>query len=434
MKKFGIVLLTMLFVSSFALASPPVAPPPEQSLIQTTTDIQCVGDVVETQSYSNIYVEDGSLVSPAGTDNAVLDAYLDALEDADPLGLNNAGGENDALQGGDPDVPYPFGEAPVFYGTVPGSDGQSWRDIAGYPGNVALNATLNVPPSRAFELAGGIGAEADFAGLPDVDRGLGRGDSIAEITYEQEFTANNGTTALNKSFTATDADTPNLDVSKDFAYIADTGTIGAKAEMDERASMTVVSYGQSSIAGAITGAAALCPWVQPDGTEEGLPATNELIAGGSSFDAQLIVGETNTAVTTTAVPSFSYGITAAGDVGGQSPGLGTISAAFAVQIQEGGGPYVPPTTRTVYVDALGNVVDFNPANTNDQEALIEGRIVAVQVELPGTGIPPLAKFEQYEEFASASGFWTFSKEMSYNSIIPAAGAPTAGDLVDGILP
>jgi hypothetical protein len=434
MKKFGIVLLTVLFVSSFALASPPVAPPPEQSLIKTTTAIQCVGDVIETQSYNNIYVEDGSLVSPAGTDNAILNAYLDALEDADPLGLNNGGGENDALQGGDPDTPYPFGEAPVFYGTVAGSDGQSWRDIAGYPGNVALNATLNVPPSRAFELAGGIGAEADFAGLPDVNRGLGRGDSIAEITYEQEFVANNGTTALRKTFTATDADTPNLDVSKDFAFIADTGSIGSKAEMDERASMTVVSYGQSSISGALTGAAALCPWVQDDGTESGLPATNELIAGGSSFDVALIVGETNTQVTTTSVPAFAYGISAAGDVAGQQPGIGTISAAFAVQIQEGGGPYVPPTTRTVYVDARGNTVDYNPLNTNDVEALIEGRIVAVTVTLPGTGVPPLAKFEQYEEFASASGFWTFSKDMSYNSIIPAAGAPTAGDLVDGILP
>ena len=433
MKKFGIILLAVLFVSSFALASPPVPPGAELSLIQTTTDIQCVGDVIETQSYSNIYVNDGELVTPTGTNNAILDAYFDALEDADPLGLNNNGGENDALFGGDPDTPYPFGEAPVLYGTMPGADGQTWRGIAGYPGNTALNATLTVPPSHAFTLAGGIGAEEDFPGLPDVDAGLGRGDSIAEIVYEQEFVATDGTTALHKEFTATDADTPNLDVSKDFAYVADTASIGAKAEMDERASMTVVSYGQSSITGAITGAAALCPWVQPDGHEEGLPATNELIAGGSSFDVALIVGETNTAITTTAVPSFNYSINAAGDVAGQAPGLGTISAAFAVQIQEGSGPYVPPTTRTVYVDALGNTVDYNPANTNDVEALIEGRIVAVSVTLPGTGIPALQKFEQYEEFASAAGFWTFSKEMSYNSILPDTGAPTAPDLIDQIL-
>jgi hypothetical protein len=426
----------------YSFASPPVPPPPEQGRISTTTEISCIGDVIVTQSYKNTYASDGELVSPAGSsnagvDNAVLDAYLDALEDADPLGLNNAGGENDALLGGDPDVPYPFGEAPVFYGTVPGSDGQSWRDIAGYPGNVALNGTLAVSPSRAFALARGIGAEADFAGLPDVDRGLGRGDSIAEITYDYELSANNGTTELRKTFTATDAETPNLEVSQDIAYVADAGSIGAKAEMNETAGMTIVSYGTSSIGGALTGAASLCPWVQrgtSGGSAGGLPATNELIAGGSSFDATIIEAETDAAVTTTDVPSFSYRIDAAGplDLGGI--GIGRISAAFAVQIQEGGGPYVPPTTRTVYVDALGNVVDFNPANTNDQEALIEGRIVPVTVELPGTGVPPLAKFEQYEEFASASGFWTFSKEMSYNSIIPGSGAPAAGNIVDGLLP
>ena len=68
------------------------------------------------------------------------------------------------------------------------------------------------------------------------------------------------------------------------------------------------------------------------------------------------------------------------------------------------------------------------------EALLEGRIVAVDVTLPGTGIPPLQKFEQYEEFASASGVWTFSKQMSYNSILPGTGAPTAPDLIDGLLP
>lgn len=433
MKKIGIVVLAVLFVSSYALASPPVPPPPEQSLIQTNTDIQCFGTVIETQSYNNTYVHDGELVSPAGTSDEFIDAYLDALEDADPLGFNNGpGADTDALPGGDPDTPYILGEWPI-YGTVPGSDGQSWRDIAGYPGAVGLNATLANPPSRAFELAGGIGTEADFGG-PDIEDGLGRGDSIAEISYEQDFEAVNGTTELRKSFTATDADTPNLEVEKDFSYLANPDSNIASAEMDERAAMTVVSYGASSIAGAITGAAALCPWVQPDGTEQGIPATNELIAGGSSFDVTAIVGETDTSVTTTAIPSFSYSIDAAGPAETLGVGVGDISAAFAVQIQEGGGPYVPPTTRTVYVNAQGNVVDANFADATFQEAVIEGRIVPVEVTLPGTGIPPLAKFEQYEELASASGVWTFSKSMSYNSILPETQAPTAPDLVDQILP
>jgi hypothetical protein len=207
-----------------------------------------------------------------------------------------------------------------------------------------------------------------------------------------------------------------------------------KAEMDEKVSMVVVSYGQSSVVGAISGAAALCPWHQRGSSAGGIPATNENIAAGSSFDATLIVAETDAAVTTTETPSLNYRIDAAGSVDGQSPGIGRISAAFAVQIQEGGGAYVPPTTRTVYVDALGNTVDYNPNNTNDVEALLEGRIVAVTVDLPGTGIPRLGKFEQYEEFASAGGLWTFSKQMSYNSILQDAGGAIAGDLVDQILP
>jgi hypothetical protein len=104
-----------------------------------------------------------------------------------------------------------------------------------------------------------------------------------------------------------------------------------------------------------------------------------------------------------------------------------------VQIQEGGGPYIPPTTRTVYVDAQGNTVDANFADASFQEAVIEGRIVPVTVTLPGTGIPNLAKFEQYEELASASGVWTFSKSMSYNSILPDAQAPSAGGIVGNLL-
>ena len=431
MKKIGIAVLALMFISSLALASPPVPPPVERSLIQTKTDIECLGDVVETQNYNNVYVYDGDLVSPAATPNAAIDAYLDALDDADPLGLNNGAGENDALPGGDPDAPYPFGEFNP-YGTVPGFDGQSWRDIAGYPGNVGLNSVLNPNLSRRFTLPGGIGGNADFGGLPDVNRGLGRGDSIAEIKYEYEFTANNGTTELRKTFTATDADTPNLEVSQDIAYVADSSL--DKAEMDERVSMVVVGYGQSSVVGAISGAAALCPWHSNGSSAGGIPATNENIAGGSSFDVQLIVAETDAAVTTTETPSFAYRIAAAGSTDGQSPGIGRISAAFAAQIQEGGGAYVPPTTRTVYVDALGNTVAYDPTNTNDVEALIEGRIVKVTVDLPGTGIPRLGKFEQYEEFASAAGLWTFSKEMSYNSILPQVGGPIAGDLINGILP
>jgi hypothetical protein len=397
----------------------------ELSNIQTTTNITAVGDVVERQSYSTTYVNDGRLASPAGTNNALIDAYMDALEDADPLGLNNGGGENDALLGGDPDRPYPFGETPVLYGTMPGFDGQTWRDIAGYPGNVGLNATLRVPPSKAFELAGAIAAEADFDDLPDVDRGLGRGDSIVEITYEQEFRANNGSTALRKTFHATDADTPNLEVSKDLAFepigsptLTAASSLTASAELDERLGMSIVNYGgTSSVAAGIADAAALCPWVQGDGAvASDDPAFNESVAARFQFDAQFIVAETDSTVTTaTDSPSLQYSIRAAGPAASGGLGVGTIGSAFAAQTQKGFDAYVPPTTRTVYVDARGNVVDYNPNNANDVESVIEGRIVPVEITLPGTGIPALSQFEQYEESIEADGLWRFSKIYEYNS-------------------
>jgi hypothetical protein len=40
--------------------------------------------------------------------------------------------------------------------------------------------------------------------------------------------------------------------------------------------------------------------------------------------------------------------------------------------------------------------------------------VPVEITLPGTGIPALDQFQQYEEFAEADGLWRFNKNYEYN--------------------
>jgi hypothetical protein len=123
-------------------------------------------------------------------------------------------------------------------------------------------------------------------------------------------------------------------------------------------------------------------------------------------------------MTTTAAPSFFYDIHAAGPEASGGLGWGTISAGMIATIMEGIGAYEPPAVRTVYTNAWGNIVPPDFSNPNFMEAAIEGRILPVEITLPGTGVPELAKFEQFTEFASASGMWTFSKTMSYQSKLP----------------
>ena len=142
------------------------------------------------------------------------------------------------------------------------------------------------------------------------------------------------------------------------------------------------------------------------------------ISGTSSVDAKAVVMSTNLSITTTGLPSFFYDISAAGPESTGGLGVGTISAAMTATIMEGASAYVPPSTRAAFVNGWGHLVAPDFTDSGFMEAFIEGRQVPVEITLPGTGAPPLAKFEQFTEFASASGMWTFSKTMSYQSVLP----------------
>lgn len=142
------------------------------------------------------------------------------------------------------------------------------------------------------------------------------------------------------------------------------------------------------------------------------------ISGASAVDATSLVMSTDLAITTTAAPSFFYDVHAAGPESTGGLGWGTISAGMIATIMEGAGAYVPPAVRTVYTNAWGNTVFPDFTDPNFMQAAIEGRIQPVEITFPGTGVPRLASFEQFTEFASASGMWTFSKTMSYQSVLP----------------
>lgn len=142
------------------------------------------------------------------------------------------------------------------------------------------------------------------------------------------------------------------------------------------------------------------------------------ISGASAVDAKALVMNTDLSITTTGLPSFFYHVSAAGPESTGGLGVGTISAGMTATVMEGASAYVPPSTRTGFANGWGHSVAPDFTDSGFMEAFAEGRIVPVEVTLPGTGPPPLAKFEQFTEFASASGLWTFSKTMSYQSDLP----------------
>ena len=214
---------------------------------------------------------------------------------------------------------------------------------------------------------------------------MGAGDSAAGVAYVEEVDAHNGVTDFNKSFSAsshTDGGMPNLDVSKNFSFVQDEGATNATFDEAETVGLTVVAYGedQSAVPG---GLEKLCPWVS--GGDQEIPATNELIAAGSTVStaSNLVSGyvaainaQKDTEVASTSTPSLHHSV--------NGSGVGTITADFRVHLMEGNTTYDPD----------------------------EG------------GTPNLKSETTYVQHTAASGIIDhFSKDMSYVSHIPSLQQP-----------
>jgi hypothetical protein len=363
MKKIGILAFALVFIASgVVLASPPVPPPTEVDTIKTVTDIQCIGTVLETESYTRQWI---------------------GATDGNP-GSQFAGNA-----------------------TVPFDDGTVTGPAPGEPDDSSNVPNASIP----------MYAPASDVGGPGRAPVLGLGDTAGELRYEEEFNAIGGQTAYNKLFDTDTAGTPaDLDVDKTFTFAAVEPN--GNLSFNENVGMTIVSNGfsLSEATGVTDVIGGLCPWVQdPGGTITTVPATNESIAMGS----QILSGSAVQANTATRVgmslagqgPTETYAIFAQGE--------GYIEAHMAAQIQEGFTPvgWAPNGAPVFTAPTAGSTV----AEIEAAQLIATNFRLAAQVVAP-----KLALFEQYEESSSADGQWIFSKSMAYESQIPVLQIPAVG--------
>ena len=224
-------------------------------------------------------------------------------------------------------------------------------------------------------------------GIAGAGAGLAMDESVARITYSEEFDSYNGLasaegivpTTLTKTFAA---DTHllngdfNLDVEKDIGYQSDAGA-GSQADLTEIASVEVVSAGGHLTTGSslFQGVLALCPWSTTSTPD--WPATNEGIAMGSRFHipSQLTNGDpgnitfaSNTEANVTTGVSMHYDVTA--------DGSGVMEAEMIARLWEGSSSGTGTTT-------------------------------------------PLNSVATYSEFAKADGIFDFHKSMTYRATFAA---------------
>jgi hypothetical protein len=211
----------------------------------------------------------------------------------------------------------------------------------------------------------------------------------AEIAYQQDFAAIDGTTNFTKTFKAvshTTSSVPdNLTVDKSITYDNLGGT--GNATHLEKVGLSVVSVGYAG--GATTNPAdnllSLCPWAtSTPGTDAGYPPTNEGIAAASEFNVKNIVFASNSAVNSTTNPALSYEVVATGE--------GTIAAGFVVELWEG-------AKGAVWGSHLVDSTNCPSCYVIDPTPLLASRT-------------------SYSEHASADGVWSFTKKVSYESVMP----------------
>jgi hypothetical protein len=174
-------------------------------------------------------------------------------------------------------------------------------------------------------------------------------------------------------------------VTKDITY-DNLGGTGVATHL-VKVGLSVVSVGAAG--GATINPAenllSLCPWAtSTPGSTPGYPPTNEGIAAASEFNVKNIVFASKSAVNSTNNPALSYEVVATGE--------GTIAAGFVVELWEG---------------AAGDVWGSIPSGS--------GLCATCYIPEP---TPLLASRTSYSEHASADGVWSFTKKVSYESVMP----------------
>lgn len=269
----------------------------------------------------------------------------------------------------------------------------------------------------------------------------------AEIAYQQDFKAFEGSTTFVKTFEAYShpdnaAGQNNLKVHKTIDFIADDPDVGY-AEHTEKVGLSIISMGAAnSAAGSpAAGLLSLCPWAaeNPGTSGGGYPPTNEGIAAASHFKVSNIQGfVSDSVVNSTTTPSLKYDVTAI-------QGTGFIEAGFVVELWEGPKGYVWAPIP-IYDWELNDEGIPVPTGVNtcclglqcwcDQRAIIQNGVNPWAVwQLPqyAYGEPPLASRTSYSEYASADGTWAFTKNVLYQSVMPG-GASSSTFPFERVLP
>jgi hypothetical protein len=219
---------------------------------------------------------------------------------------------------------------------------------------------------------------------------LGIFGRAAQIRYDEGLRAiDSGAMQLNKVFSATSHDEPNIEVAKDYAWAGMEGSGISNVENRERVGLSIVANGDSR---GLNDMPSLCPWIH--GTA--IPATNEFIAMGSRTTASgssgNMVSMTSTDATGTGPPALGHTI--------HAEGLGTAEAEMRLALMEGAGLYDPLMNQWFLLTPPG--------------------FITVQ----GDGPPPLISLTEYEEYTGAFGqIPNFDKDMQYMSVIPAYQMP-----------
>jgi len=265
-------------------------------------------------------------------------------------------------------------------------------------------------------------------GCGDVVSQLGFSEG-AEVAYAQTFEAQDGYTTFEKTFDAKSDPEPgqnNLVVNKKITFEQDPITKGF-AKHEEKVGLSVISMGAPDTVGnPASGLLSLCPWAADGGgtTGGGYPPVNVGIAAGSSFNVtKLDQFESNSVVNSSILPKLTYDVAAIGE--------GTISAAFVVDLWEGPAGYIWAPIPISQITKPSGIPD-DPETAVDESVIPCYDCAPVQCD-PHQGTncyllpqwePPTAKRLTYSENASATGVWTFTKQVSFESVMP--GAPAAG--------
>jgi len=218
---------------------------------------------------------------------------------------------------------------------------------------------------------------------------LGPTGRAAQIRYTEEMQSTDTSFfVLNKDFAAAsegaDPAGNNLNVAKDYGYVASEASLIVNASNQERVGLSIVANGD---AWGLNDMPSLCPWAQG----RFVPATNEFIAMGSDTNTtNVMVSDTDTEAVATRAPELNHSIAAQGT--GMAQGLMQLS------LMEG---------NSMYSGLAGGDFHFMPGWAN-----------AI------AGPPNLVSKTDYSEKTQSVGtIDKFAKAMHYHSTIPVYQLP-----------